>query len=78
MSERRTLTVDLTSAEYGELLSKLANELEVYDLSATDPLLSVFITLVRTELFDDYYETTLIKKWKERLSSYVSGWKDTL
>lgn len=71
MAKTKTLTIELTSAEYGELLAKLANELEIYDDEASDELLNVFITLAREDLFKNYYETILIKKWKEKLFTYV-------
>lgn len=69
MNDMRTLNVELTSHEYGELLGKLANELEDYGDSATPSLQSVFMKMVRSNLFEDVYESTLMKKWKEVLST---------
>ncbi len=71
MTKRKMLSIELSSEEYGELLAKLANELEIYDDEASDWLKSAYISLIRADLFNDYYETTLIKKWKERLFDHI-------
>lgn len=71
MTKRKMLSIELSSEEYGELLAKLANELEIYDDEASDWLKSAYISLIRADLFNDYYETTLIKKWKERLFYHI-------
>jgi len=63
----KRLSIDLTKNEYEELLAKLANELEDYNEEASCGLKNSFIKIAKAELFNDIYETTLVKKYKNKL-----------
>ena len=63
----RTLIVNLTRNEYEELLAKLANELDDYGDQASQGLENSFIKILKAELYDNYFETINIKKFKKKL-----------
>lgn len=75
VADAKQVTVRLTAREYGELLAKLANELEVYragegaDDQATDELKMAFVKMDCVCPYDksEYFQTTLMETYREAL-----------
>lgn len=76
MAEVKQVTIGLTAREYGELLAKLANELDIYRAGmgendeATDELKMAFVKLDRACPYDksEYFQTTLMETYRDTLS----------
>lgn len=65
--------IELTENELGEIVAKLANELETYDDCASNGLKTGFLKMYNLVLDNNIkiYETTLIKKWYENLNNNI-------
>jgi hypothetical protein len=61
--------IELTDNELGEIIAKLANELETYDDQASGGLKDGFMKMYNLAIDNNVkiYETTLIKKWYNEL-----------
>lgn len=74
-TEERKLEVNLTAEEYGEILAKLANQIEAYGDQVSISLILAFVKLDSAKLYrqDEFYQTKLM--WRIR-SDFKEAYKE--
>lgn len=59
----KEIKLEITQAEYEELIAKLANEIEVYGDQASAALMSVFRKIIAEDPFEETHLTALACKY---------------